>query len=192
MEKVKAFVIKHQLWFKLAAIALLVCIIFTPYTSIILPVANETYHFSIFYYLTTNSNLSPYIALFSISIGICIITVFIIVLLFLSILKKNNKPFLSISLTSFGVLFILYLISLFLSIYTWGSYTYEAPSIPHIAFYLLLLLSVFVSFIAYYCYKEWRIKQPRTQIRSKLKKTEQTIAELEKRIEELENRKDGE
>ena len=34
MEKVKAFVIKHQLWFKLAAIALLICTIFTPLSHI--------------------------------------------------------------------------------------------------------------------------------------------------------------
>lgn len=164
MEKVKVFVIKHQLWFKLAAIALLVGIIFAPYTFIILPVVNETYSFSIFYYLTTGSNLPPYIALFSISIGICIITVFIVILLSLSILKKTNKIFFSVSLISYGILFIFYLVSLFLSIYTWGSYTYEAPSIPHIAFYLLLILSVYVSFVSYYCYREWRIKQtPKTE-----------------------------
>lgn len=189
MEKVKAFVIKYQLWFKLAAIALLVCTIFTPYTCIILPVVNEVHMFSIFYYLTllTDKILPVYAALFSFSVCICIATALIIVLLVFSILKKTNKPFLFITLITFGVLFFCYLLSLFFSIYAWGSYTYNAPTIPHIAFYLLLILSVFVAFVSHYFYKDCRAKHSHKSTT----KTKQKIAELEKRIEELENRKDG-
>ena len=188
MEKVKAFVIKHQLWFKLAALALLIAMLFTPFTFIVLPVSNEIHSFSILYYLSVESNLSPYIALFSISICICIITAFIAIILLLSIWKKSDRLFLSISLVSFGVLVLFYLSSFFLSFYTWGSYTYEVPSIPHIAFYLLLILSIFISFVVYFVIKNGEKGSPSTN--GKKQNIGKRIKVTENKIKELENRKD--
>lgn len=184
MKKVKLFVLKHQLWFKFGAIALLITMIFLPYTYIVLPVVNEIHTFSVYYYLTmlTDNLSSVFVAAFAFSVCICIIAAFIIVLLLISVLKKSNKYTLFISLITYIVLFFFYLFLLFISIYAWGPYTYDATSIPHIAFYIaLLLLAADVA-----CIILLRKKQPRRQTKS------EKIAELERRIEELEKRKGGE
>ena len=194
MEKVKVFVIKHQLWFKLAAIALLVATIFTPFVHIHAGFKNggtETVNFSIFDYvfrpsyakLYNNPSIFLFIAAWLAFIG----SLGIIALLLFCLRNKDGKLILLCSYT-YCLIFILIL---FATIYSLIFYTpflknmtasMNAWGIPHIAFFIALFLFVADILCIVYMKKEY-LRAPTKSER---------IAELEKRIEELENRKDGE
>ena len=80
-------------------------------------------------------------------------------------------------------------------------------TIPNISFFLLVLLFIFSLFLSCSFYKKWRVKHPKQKTKSEIsekiddmyvislqEKIEQDrkIENLENRIKELENRKDGE
>ena len=92
MEKVRNFVVKYQVWFKLAAIALLICVLFTP---LILSESYDTrYTVSIWEFIKNYSaninNMEPkYAVHWNLSWVIFFLTIIILILLCLSFWKKH-------------------------------------------------------------------------------------------------------
>ena len=132
MEKVKAFVIKHQLWFKLAAIALLVCTVFTPLVYYGYSGKNEFYPTIWEHILLGQSIANQYYFISVFAYFYLSITILIIVLLIFSFF---NKKVLKITL------YFYYIDTAFLlgiSIF----YFTQPNACPHIAFFLSLLLLI--------------------------------------------------
>jgi len=184
MEKIKNFVIKYQLWIKLVAIALLVCVIFTPLER----------HSSIFNIIQADIRVNDYAHKYSyygiFSWFVFILTLSLIVLMIVSIFIKNKNILLTIS-----VLYIIDFIFIFLTILfcfidfyyiikyitTVGGTHWGGPhsTYPNIASFLSLILVVADLMILIPLIK-WKKQQPRK------KTNKQKIAELEQRIIELE------
>lgn len=183
MEKVKAFVIKYQLWFKLAAIALLVSTIFAPF--VYAPIEEVMNSYSFWVYIELSFILSPNLPQglhWILSWIILFVTIAIIVLFIVTIIRKTSTKILYFGLYLYIIDFILILISTI-----WACIYERMPnsiSCPHIAFYIALLLLV-ADIITLWQLHKWTKNHPRKPTKN------ERIAELEKRIEELENRKDG-
>ena len=179
MDKIKSFVIKYQLWFKLAACILLVCMIFTPLLSV--PFYNQqlnksietfVHNFHDFFISDPKSHALQYIfALISLILIICII-----ITVFLSIFIKYQQFYLIFSL-SYIVCYV-FIILTFISAGSYGHNESGFKGIPHIAFFLALLLLV----ADIICIVFW-IKSHKPS-----PSKDERIAELEKRIEELESK----
>lgn len=177
MEKIKNFVIKYQLWFKLAAIALLICVLFTPYISS--GRAEVTGHMSFWDYVYDTSYYVPLIGLqfhWIVSWIVFFISIISIVFVLLSLWKK---PYFILFSISYIVDFI------FIMAATIFACVYEKfpneIAMPHVAFYISLILFI-ITILFLYFWKKDRLKKPT--------KSEQ-IAQLEKRIEQLEQERDG-
>lgn len=200
MEKVRNFVVKYQVWFKLAAIALLICVLFTPYVKII------DYHHNLneqaaisFWHIVLNNRLdikdkifvSPnsyhqFPAYVFLGWSVFLLSLITIVFLLISIFKKK---FLIVASLSYIVNFIIIFSSLIYSIYAYKNsiiFTDQMNCVPNIAFYLSLLLflaNIFILIMYLIPKFKWnKIHKPT--------KAEQ-IATLEKRIEQLEQERDG-
>lgn len=143
MEKVKAFVIKHQLWFKLVAIALLICTIFTPLSHI--PFYQQFLNYSAW-------ELTKLVKIFSSFInpaeGIQYVFACVSVcLIFSDIALLIVSVFLKNSLILKSTLFIYTLAFITLTLAMIFACVNEQVSkttiiIPHIAFFLALLLLI--------------------------------------------------
>ena len=175
MNKLKSFVIKYQLWFKLAACILLVCMIFaptihqtilnTPFTS----VWSFIWHRFRWGVIPMNDK---YVFYFYCYYAFVIITIVLIVLLIISIFQKKI----------FALCQFLYIIDFIVFILGAAFMFYNSPSCPHIAFYIAFLLLI----ADIVCIISW-LKSHKSKSKS------ERIAELEKRVQELEaNKKDGE
>lgn len=198
MKKVKAFVVKHQVLFKLMAIVMLVCIIFLPYVLIIedaygtngtqkqsaitifQTIINARLGLDKKYFITPNRDgdcpAQPILG--RISFVLLLFTI-----IFLAISIKKQKVF-YISLILFIIAAIFSFLFFFYSYSCYSTYIIRryGTVLPNVAFYIaLLLLAADVA-----CIILLRKKQPRRQTKS------EKIAELERRIEELEKRKGGE
>lgn len=136
MEKVKAFVIKHQLWFKLAAIALLVCTIFTP---TILQIPEKTPFISIWSFIYHHIKYGEiplnreYIFFFVSSYIFVISAITVAVLLLISIFRTKSLIF---CLYIYLIDFVFFIIGASFLFYSYPS------SIPHVGFYIELLLFI--------------------------------------------------
>lgn len=143
MERVKAFVIKYQLWFKLAAIALLVATIFAPFYIMI--VGDDIWqNYSIWYYATNNSYID-YVR--PLTILYIILALCAIILLTFSIFLKNKIVIITY--------FISYLIAFILLTVAVSCICTELNSkistngycIPNVAYFIsifLLFTSIFI------------------------------------------------
>lgn len=220
MEKVKAFVIKHQLWFKLAAIALLIAVIFTPYVyikeigqgniskqtaiTIFQTVINYrigTGNYFLFPNMRGECPTQPILAW--ISFFLIILTIGLICV---SLKKQKSLLFSLISFYFSTITAFTFYIYSFFCIKKYLMFGYGV-TIPNISFFLLVLLFIFSLFLSCSFYKKWRVKHPKQKTKSEIsekiddmyvislqEKIEQDrkIENLENRIKELENRKDGE
>ena len=184
MEKVKNFVIKYQLWFKLAAIALLICVVSTPYVFWFANSKNifEYYDQHSLWSVISDKIIIPRYGYGKITVILCwisfILTTITILSLVLSIVKKNK--FITFTIIIF---FIDYLFLFTNSIYTsWFRseiYSHYGTCIPSYAFIVATLLFISAILILK------QLIQYKKTLPKNLSKTEQ-IAELEKRIEQLE------
>ena len=195
MDKIKSFVIKYQMWIKLAIIALLICSVFTPIIHI--HIGNlSSVNCSLFDLIAKTSNVplesDPNIFLFICSWIAFIGIIAIIVLLLLNLhFRRATLDFyctviyiLVFALTLFVTIYSLVIFTPFLKNSmninkTWG--------IPHIAFYLLCLLFIFNAVVLYFMKKLKMANQQQPD--------SDRIAELESRIEKLESqntKKNGE
>lgn len=169
MEKFKNFVCKFHWLFKLAAIALLAVMIFAPtvsYLSLLTPFTSPwafIWHFLDLGEVPLNGHYS-----YSSCWAFVLISALLAILLLASIFYKKIF-YICIALYFIDLIpFIICIVVLFKS----------APAIPSIAFYaaLFLLIADIATLVL--------MKKP-------ISKKDEKIAELEKRIEELENGKDG-
>lgn len=186
MDKFKSFVIKYQLWFKVIIIVLLLCVIFTPLVHIHAEDL-DTANYSVFDFVIRPSRLvvynDPSILLFICAWLAFIGTIIIICLLLCSFHFRNNRQLLRLSSILYLVVFAFIL---FVTIYSLAFYiplfrnmTNAAKTwgIPHIAFYLALLLLVADIICTVFWIKSHKPSPSK----------DERIAELEKRIEELES-----
>lgn len=217
MEKVKAFVKKskdficiHKFWFIIGAIAIAIALLFSPLFSIkwtyirygdsrktiidnkeILYQTPALLIFNIFQGRYQNSDYSLYYEYSPLLlIFFCLFLIAIISIIIYLVLKKNK--FLNFSCT-INILAFIFFIAELIRLSSLINYTYIEDYvdnlcrvIPHAAFYFtLLLFIVSVIVLSMNIYNAYRKKHPRAPTKN------ERIAELEKRIEELENRKDG-
>lgn len=172
MEKIKNFVVKYQLWFKIGAIAIIICTVFVPFVHYGLSTANQ-FNYSIWYYIINTNFISPDYRFLSI-LACLIFSLSIINLILLIVNCIVKKYFLANSIVY--TINFLFMTALYIS---YACITINA--IPHVGFYLALLLFLFNIFLLYYLIK-------------KRKKTHQSksdrIAELEKKVAELEKLND--
>lgn len=182
MEKIKNFVIKYQLWFKLAAIALLICVVFTP---LILSESYDTrYTVSIWEFIKNYSaninNMEPkYAVHWNLSWVIFFLTIIILILLCLSFWKKHLlKLSCFLYILDFGIILVA---AIFACKYEHGQYEENDFAIPFIAFFIAALLFILTLLLIHYIIKN----------NKSISKTER-IAQLEKRIEQLEQERDSE
>ena len=173
MEKFKNFVSKFQVLFKLAAIALLVVMVFAPFVSI------NPFTYSVLFYIENVAYLTEeWKHLATVAYIILALSALTILLLVISFFyKKILSACLYIFLLDFITFGIIAISIITMSLTSSG--TYATPAIPHIAFYvaIILLIADIATLVL--------MKKP-------ISKKDAKIAELEKRIEELENGKDGE
>ena len=184
MIKLKNFIVKHQVWFKLIACALLVCVIFTPLVR----------HSSIFNIIKSDIRVDEYLNKYAyygiFSWFAFIFTLICIVLTVVSFFINNKNIILTIS-----VIYILDFIFILLSVLfrfidfyysikyitTVGGTHWGGPrsTYPNIASFLSIILFIFDLILLIPLIK-WKKQQPRK------KTNKQKIAELEQRIIELE------
>jgi len=193
MEKIKNFVIKYQLWIKLVAIALLVCVIFTPYIYVkskalgLTVVGKETFWNLIKY----NDNALKYPANyrfhFTSSWFIFFITLFAICSIITSFFIKTKKIILIstfLNIINFPLILATTLHTVWFGKNT-ASNDVQILNIPHIAFFFAFILFGLSIIILPYLIKQ--IKLEYTNKPHILSKNEK-ISELEKRIKQLEER----
>ena len=176
MEKVKAFVIKHQLWFKLAAIALLIAMFFIPFATLFY--YDQADSVSFFFYIKNYKYKSSSYLWYDLAIIQIILIALSCISIFMSLFKQK---FTFYSFFLYLPCFLIYFIAYFQGLIAYEIMT-EFIFIPNITFFLSVLLLIFdiISIVF------WKKAQPYVPTKN------ERIAELEKRIEELENRKDGE
>lgn len=169
MDKFKSFVIKYQLWFKLAACILLVCMIFTPtiHQTILNTPFTSVWSFIWYHHRWGLTFNREYVFYFYCYYAFVIITIALIVLLLVSIFQKKI----------FALCQFLYILDFIVYILGAVFMFYNSPSIPHIAFYLALLLLVADIICTVFWIKSHKPSPSK----------DERIAELEKRIEELES-----
>lgn len=136
MEKVKAFVIKYQLWFKLAAIALLVATIFFPFY--VMVVDGEIWqNYSIWYYATNNAYIDFVRPL---TIAVLILLLSVIILSGLNLFFKRKQIIITLL---FLYLFTFVLITIAVScvcVELKEAINNKGYCIPNLAYYLAILL----------------------------------------------------
>ena len=168
MDKIKSFVIKYQLWFKLVACILLVCIIFTPtiHQTILNTPFTSVWSFIWHHHRWGLTFNREYVFYFYCYYAFVIITIALIVLLIVSIFQKKF----------FALCQFLYILDFRVYILGAAFMFYNSPSIPHIAFYLALLLLVADIISIVFWFKSHKSSSQNDR-----------IAELESRIEKLES-----
>lgn len=174
MEKIKNFVVKYQLWFKIGTGVLLILLLVTPFWTDGIADGVSLNLFSFISY-TANfpsvSSLSP----------LCIVT---IILIFFALILTILAIFLKKTSINLCTILCIILASTFLIIVTScriGEFSsYGMSSQPHIAFYFAVLLFVLDLFALYFFIKH----QKENQLSSKSDR----ITELEKKVAELENK----
>lgn len=148
MEKVRNFVVKYQVWFKIIEIILLLGIIFLPLCQLIFYGENETK--SIWYFVSHSSNVNNIDtlnhALHYIFAWIVLILSLVIVLLTIlsSFFKKQSINTTTMILQSFNFLFII-LTLIWTCIYEHN--VWEPNGIPHISFYLSIFNTMVFIFL---------------------------------------------
>ena len=170
MDKIKSFVIKYQLWFKLAAIVLLVGMFFIPFATLFYYDQADSVSF-LFYVKNYEYKSSSYLW-YDLAIIQIILTVIISVSIFVSIF---NQKFIIYSLFLYLPHFLIYFIAFFQGLITYEIMT-EFIFIPNIAFFLSLILLIFdiISIVF------WKKNHHSASTKN------ERIAELEKRLAELE------
>lgn len=175
MEKIKNFVVKYQIWFKIGAIAIIICTVFVPFVHYGLSTANQ-FNYSIWYYIINANFISPDYRF--LSIIACIIFSLSVINLVLLIINCFVKKYLLANSIIYIINF-LFIIALYIS---YACITINA--IPHIGFFLALILFIFESFVLHELIKH-RKKNERSSDSDR-------IAELEKKVAELEAQKQNE
>lgn len=217
MEKIKVFIKKskdficaHKFLFIIGAIVIAIALLFSPLFSIkwtyirygdsrktIIDRKETMYQtpailiFNIFQGRYQNPDYSLYYEYSPILlIFFCLFIIAIVSIIIYLVLKKNK--FLNFS-CGINILAFIFFIAELIRLSSLINYThiedYEdnlCRVIPHVAFYFALLLFIAsVIVLSMNIYNAYRKKHPRAPTKN------ERIAELEKRIEELENRKDG-
>ena len=176
MDKIKNFVVKYQLWFKIICALLALSAIFSP--QILLSQNSDTFSYTLLHIYDVNSHGSDCLLAIELIIPLCVLFCLCALLFLVSIFIKKKSFCFFISICYFVTfLFLATEHILLCSVYKNASSSISI--IPHVGFYLALLLFLFDLFLLYYLIKER--KQTR-QSRS------DRIAELEKKVAELENR----
>ena len=179
MEKIKNFVVKYQLWFKIGISILIFIGFFIPFFSEQnIPTPQLKPHLSYLYELPNreyNLNLSP------LSIPILIFLSLSIAFIFISIILRPPY-FLLLSCLVYCIAFIF----LFANFFQWLCFSeqYDISIIPHIAFFLYLLIFLFDIVVSIYLIKHFRKIYPKKPTKS------DRIAVLEKKVAELEKLND--
>ena len=150
MEKIKNFVIKYQLWIKLVSIALLVCVIFTPYIVSAINLGKKDYvsSYSFWNLIIDNNDSQEYLPKYRFHFistwFIFFIILTVISLIIINIVTKKSN------LLTFACIF--FIIAFFIILATEGYslwfyyYAQIKPSglpgytFPHIAFFISILL----------------------------------------------------
>lgn len=171
MEKIKNFVVKYQLWFKIGAIVIIICTVFVPFVHYGLSSANQ-FDVSIWDYVLNLNVISPdyrYLSILS-----CIIFSFSIINLILLLVNCFVKKYLLTNSIVYTINF-LFMVALYIS---YACITIN--TIPHVGFFLALILFIFNCFVLYNLVKH--------QKESRSSSDSERIAELEKKVTELENK----
>lgn len=171
MEKIKNFVVKYQLVFKLCIIVLLIVGFFIPFFCMA-SLPEDDYSLTS---LTASEIEREYLSLQTYTVPFFVFCSLISVFLIVHVFVKK-AIFIYITCGLYIIAFALLLADFF----QWMYILHE--TIPHISFWLYFLLFVFNAFAVVFLIKDFRKIYPK-----KLNKTDR-IAELEKKVAELENK----
>ncbi len=197
MNRLKSFVIKYQLWITLISIILYIVMLFSPmYTLKFTYIRYGDRYKTIIDNKVINYQIKKGILFNMHDIFNILIVVFVVAYILLSIcyLIKKKKIFLNLS-CSCSILSFVFIVSYIVSKAKEFNFSHIddysdeiLTTIPHVAFYIGFIIFIFCTIVlAINIYIHYKSTHPNIQTKS------ERIAELEKRVQELEaNKKDGE
>ena len=177
MEKIKNFVVKYQLWFKIICALLALSSFFAP--QIFLSLNGDTVSYTLLHIYEANSYGPDSLLAIELIIPLCVLFCLCALLYLVSIFVKKKSFCFFISICYFVTFLSLAIEHIFLcSAYKNASSSIN--TIPHVGFFLALILFIFDCFVLYVLIKHRKENIPPTK--------SDRIAELEKKVAELENR----